>query len=91
MDYGYMYGTYYGTKNGLLKNTNSLKNLNGPSMCEKIMDKLRYLVFNNKDLLALTFETEEECQQYYDDMFVDDMEALEAEKKKNHIAMHSDF
>lgn len=53
--YGYgTYGTYGGSS--LLKATNSVKNLSGPSMCEKIMEKLRYIVFNKQELLRMTFE-----------------------------------
>jgi serine/threonine protein kinase len=87
--YGYgTYGTYGGSS--LLKATNSVKNLSGPSMCEKIMEKLRYIVFNKQELLRMTFEDEQEYQKYYDARFLFDEEE-EAQKKKLHIALHSDF
>lgn len=87
--YGYgTYGTYGGSS--LLKATNSVKNLSGPSMCEKIMEKLRYIVFNKQELLRMTFDDEQEYQNYYDARFLFDEEE-EAKKKKQHIALHSDF
>merc|ERR1719240_1624101 len=41
----------------------------GPSMCEQVMEKLRYTVFNNRDLLALCFDDEQSYKAYYDSKF----------------------
>lgn len=43
--------------------------ISGPSMCQMILDKLRYIVFNSRDLLAMCFDTEKEFKAYYDSKF----------------------
>lgn len=71
------YGTYYsnlstlescGTYGGKfsLKSESALKI---SSMSQSILEKLRYIVFNDSTLLELTFDDNETFQKYYDSFF----------------------
>lgn len=81
--YGQYYSTLdtYGTIGSFGLKASSRLKIAGPSICEKIMDKLRYLVFNDRELLASTFDDEAQYQAYYDHQFAKNDVELEKEKQ----------